>query len=93
MKKLAQGQGFDTTAQDSNPGSRSREANALPLSHYALQEVYIQELKIICSSGIGILPEGNAILPSTYYVSIGEYLKIINPTDGDVEPNVYKTVR
>ena len=31
VKKLAQG--FNTTAQDSNPGSRSREFEALPLSH------------------------------------------------------------
>ena len=29
-------QGFNTAAQDSNPGSRSRESEALPLSHYAL---------------------------------------------------------
>ena len=30
-------QGFDTAAQDSNPGSRSQESEALPLSHCALQ--------------------------------------------------------
>ena len=35
MKILAQG--FSTTAQDSNPGSRNRESKALPLSHCALQ--------------------------------------------------------
>ena len=35
MKKLAQG--FNTAAQDLNPGSRSRESEALPLSHCALQ--------------------------------------------------------
>ena len=35
MKNLAQG--FYTAAQDSNPGSRSRESKALPLSHCALQ--------------------------------------------------------
>ena len=35
MNKLAQG--FNTAAQDSNPGSRSRESEALPLSHCALQ--------------------------------------------------------
>ena len=34
MKKLAQG--FNTAAQDSNPGSLSRESEALPLSHCAL---------------------------------------------------------
>ena len=33
-KKLAQG--FNTTAQDSNPGSRSQESKALPPSHCAL---------------------------------------------------------
>ena len=33
MKKIAQG--FNTAAQDSNPGSRSRESEALPLSHCA----------------------------------------------------------
>ena len=37
VKKLAQG--FNTAAQDSNPGSRSRESEALPLSHCALQKV------------------------------------------------------
>ena len=30
-------QGFNTAAQDSNPGSRSRESEALPLSHCALR--------------------------------------------------------
>ena len=35
MKKLAQD--FNTAAQDSNPGSRNRESEALPLSHCALQ--------------------------------------------------------
>ena len=34
VEKLAQG--FNTAAQDSNPGSRSRESGALPLSHCAL---------------------------------------------------------
>ena len=29
-------QGFNTAAQDSNPGSRSREFEALPLSHCTL---------------------------------------------------------
>ena len=36
VKKLAQG--FNTTAQDSNLGSRSRESEALPLSHCGLHE-------------------------------------------------------
>ena len=36
VKKIAQG--FNTAAQDSNPGSRSRESEALPLSHGALQK-------------------------------------------------------
>ena len=35
MNKLAQG--FNTAAQDSNPGSLSRESGGLPLSHCALQ--------------------------------------------------------
>ena len=34
VKNLAQG--FNTAAQDSNPGSRSRESETLPLSHCAL---------------------------------------------------------
>ena len=34
LKKVAQG--CNTAAQDSNPGSRSRESEALPLSHCAL---------------------------------------------------------
>ena len=35
MKKLAQG--FNTAAQDSNPGPLSRESGALPLSNCTLQ--------------------------------------------------------
>ena len=35
VKKFAQG--FNTAAQDSNPGSRSRKSEALPLSHCTLQ--------------------------------------------------------
>ena len=36
VKKLAQG--FNTITQDSNPGSRSQESEALPMSHCALHE-------------------------------------------------------
>ena len=36
VKKLAQG--FNTTAQDLNQGSRSRESEALPMSHCALHK-------------------------------------------------------
>ena len=39
VKKLAQG--FNTAAQDSNPGSHSRESEALPLSHCVLQMVCV----------------------------------------------------
>ena len=39
MKKLAQG--FNSAAQDSNPGSRSRESEALPLSHCALLKCFV----------------------------------------------------
>ena len=35
VKKLAHR--FNTAAQDSNPGSRGRESEALPLSHCALR--------------------------------------------------------
>ena len=38
VKKLAQG--FNTAAQDLNLGSRSRESEALPLSHCALETQY-----------------------------------------------------
>ena len=38
VKKLAEG--LNTAAQDSNPGSRSRESKALPLSHCALHVSY-----------------------------------------------------
>ena len=38
VKELAQG--FNTAAQDSNPGSRSRESEALRLSHCALPIYY-----------------------------------------------------
>ena len=44
MTKLAQG--FSTAAQDSNPGSHSRESEALPLSHCALQFYYVQTFQI-----------------------------------------------
>ena len=43
MKILAHG--FYTAAQYSNPGSRRRESEALPLSHYALQIVHVCNLK------------------------------------------------
>ena len=36
VNKIAQG--LNTVAQDSNPGSRSRESEALPLSHCALRK-------------------------------------------------------
>ena len=39
MKELAQG--FNTAPQDSNPGSRSPESEALPLSHCAPVIIYI----------------------------------------------------
>ena len=38
MKKLAQS--FNTAAQDSNPGSLSREFEALPVSHCTLQQCH-----------------------------------------------------
>ena len=41
VKTLAQG--FNTAAQNSNPGSRSRESDALPLSHYALHNTKVLE--------------------------------------------------
>ena len=44
VTKLAQG--FNTAAQDSNPGSRSRESEVLPLSHCALQHS-VERLQII----------------------------------------------
>ena len=43
IKKLAQS--FNTAAQNSNPGSRSRESEALLLSHGALQSTYLESLK------------------------------------------------
>ena len=39
VKKIAQR--FNIAAQDLKPGSRSRESKALPLSHYALINLYI----------------------------------------------------
>ena len=39
VKKLAQG--FNTAAHGSNPGSLSRESEALPLSHCALQTHFV----------------------------------------------------
>ena len=43
MKKLAQG--FNTAAQDSNPGSRSRDPEALSLSHCA----WVFAHAVVCS--------------------------------------------
>ena len=43
MKKLAQG--FNTAAQDSNPGSLSRESGGLPLSHCALRNVSLEMVR------------------------------------------------
>ena len=34
---IKRAQGFNTAAQDSNPGSRNRESKALPVRHSALQ--------------------------------------------------------
>ena len=45
VKKLAQG--FNTAAQDPNPGSRSRESEALPLSHSALQRSLLSLLLLL----------------------------------------------
>ncbi|KAK2184487.1 hypothetical protein NP493_265g03055 [Ridgeia piscesae] len=42
VKKHAQG--FNTAAPDSNPGSRSRESEALPLSHCTLCPTHIHEI-------------------------------------------------
>ena len=51
VKKLAQG--FNTAAHDSNPGSRNRESEALPLSHCALLLVpKLLRLKMLDQSGI-----------------------------------------
>ena len=38
VKKFAQG--FNITAQDSNPGSCNRESEAIPLSHWAINPLY-----------------------------------------------------
>ena len=42
MKTLAHG--FNNAAQDSNPGSRSRESEALLLNHCALQNNVVETL-------------------------------------------------
>ena len=45
VKKIAQG--FNTATQDSNPGSRSRESEALPLSHCAQILTFISWRNIV----------------------------------------------
>ena len=45
VKKLAMG--FNTTAQDLNPGSRSRESEALPLSHCAVRWLQPSDLCVM----------------------------------------------
>ena len=56
VNKLAQG--FNTAAQDLNPSSRSRESEALPLSHCTLQS--LEDIpawsKLLPMNGTGILP-------------------------------------
>ena len=60
MKKRAQG--FNTATQDSNPGSRNRESEALPLSHCALPNGTIAPTKwgghhvscVVCSSNVNV---------------------------------------
>ena len=58
-------QSFNTAAQDSNPGSRSRESKALPMMHCALQNMYsttwwnrwqIKKLKLTSASLQGFRP-------------------------------------
>ena len=44
-------QGFNTAAQDSNPGPLSRESEVLPLSHCALQMV-LSYVCHLCNSNI-----------------------------------------
>ena len=53
MKKLAQG--FNTAAQDSNPGPFSRESGALPLSHGA------HKRSMLCWSKIGVCHDEGTI--------------------------------
>ena len=56
MKKLAQG--FNTAAQDSNPGSRSRESEALPLSYCAVQ--------VVLSHSVPLTPSHHSSVLSLY---------------------------
>ena len=46
VNKLSQG--VNTAAQDSNPGSRSRESEALPLSHCALHCIVLYCIVLYC---------------------------------------------
>ena len=53
VKKLAHG--FNTAAQESNPGSLSRESEALPLSHSALKQwhnIRVHDISWICRQNI-----------------------------------------
>ena len=50
VKKLAQG--FNTAAQDSNPGSRSRGSKALPLSHCGLQSLHKLSSLVVTASPV-----------------------------------------
>ena len=52
VKKLAQD--FNTTAQGSNPGSRSRESEALPLSHGALPSQLKLRAAELCSTCVSL---------------------------------------
>ena len=50
VNKLAQG--FNTAAQESNPGSRNRESEALPLSHCKKQTSGSTTARLTCMTGV-----------------------------------------
>ena len=69
-EKLAQG--FNTAAQDSNPGSLSRESDALPLSHCAIQiRSYFMSDEIFPCILVAVLP----LYLTCFVVSPQEYLR------------------
>ena len=68
VKKLARG--FNTAAQDSNPGSLSRESEALPLSHCTLKVEVLLVLQVeikttneqLQKSGLSLMAKGQELV-------------------------------
>ena len=67
VKKLAQG--FNTAAQDSNPGSRSRVSEALPLNHGALRTLCTSFLSLKLYFTVAVRSQMRQLIHNTMLVT------------------------